>query len=56
MKLGRFDDAEEHLAVALAADPLSPSVNKMAGRLHLYRAKYDVALQYFWRTEELNPN
>ncbi len=56
VQMGRFDEAEEQIRLALASDPLSVPANiYLAGAYH-YRRDYDRSIEQAKRALEIDPN
>jgi TolB-like protein/DNA-binding SARP family transcriptional activator len=52
----RFRDALRQIETARAADPLSPAVPNMLGRVHVAMRQPDKAIEYLRQALELSPN
>lgn len=56
MRTGRLEEARESLYRALRIDPLSPGLNMLIGKLHLFLGEPEAALAFFRRCLELSPD
>lgn len=55
-KLGRFDEAFEHMAQARRLDPTSPSINMNLGAVYLFAERYEQAAEQLKKAITLDPS
>jgi len=53
---GRFAEAETEIAIAVKLDPLSVIMNHNMGAAYYYQGRFDEAIEWFHRANELDPS